>query len=74
MGLFGGNVWWFWGNGGSEMWELPFPQVTELGLSKKKSVWVENLSQHYMMLPKELCQKSYVTEGKGDFVVGFLYS
>ena len=26
----------WWGPKGSEMWELPFPQVNELGLSKKK--------------------------------------
>ena len=26
----------WWGPEGSERWELPFPQVNELGLSKKK--------------------------------------
>ena len=31
----------WWGPEGSEMWEFPFPQVNELGLSKKKCLVCE---------------------------------
>ena len=29
-------LWLWWGPEGSEMWEFPFSQVNDLGLSKKK--------------------------------------
>ena len=46
MGLFGGMYGRFGamkGPQGSEMWELPFPQVNELGLSKKECLGCEFL-------------------------------